>query len=63
MAINFALLGTGRIAEAPLSEALGKANGATLWRVFSRQLESAQDFAQRHGAKAAVNAYDDLGAF
>ena len=62
MAINFALLGTGRIAEAQLSEALRKANGATLWSVFSRELESAQDFAQRHGAKAAVNAYDDLDA-
>jgi len=60
LAINFALLGTGRIADTALSEALKSANGATLWSVFSRDEERAHSFAERHGAQAPVNAYSDL---
>ena len=60
LAINFALLGTGRIADTALSEALKSANGATLWSVLSRDEERAHSFAERHGAQAPVNAYSDL---
>ena len=36
MAINIALLGTGRIADNALAPAIGLANGAQLWSVLSR---------------------------
>ncbi|MEM7408403.1 MAG: Gfo/Idh/MocA family oxidoreductase [Pseudomonadota bacterium] len=62
MAINFALLGTGRIAENALSEALKVANGSRLWSVFSRDLERARKFASSHVAAAPKAAFDDLDA-
>jgi predicted dehydrogenase len=58
--INFAVLGTGRIADNALAEALNVANGATLWSVFSRDASRAQTFAARHRAKAPKPAFDDL---
>ncbi|MBT6274924.1 MAG: Gfo/Idh/MocA family oxidoreductase [Chromatiales bacterium] len=62
MAINFAILGTGRIADNALAPALGRANGARLWSVLSRNKERARSFADSHGAQAPEPAYTDLDA-
>ena len=60
MAINIALLGTGRIADNALAPAIGLANGAQLWSVLSRDKSRAAAFAKRHGAQASNNAFTDL---
>lgn len=60
MAINFAVLGTGRIANNVLATAINDANGASLWSVYSRNQSRAAAFAERHGAAAPEAAYDDL---
>ncbi|NKC11163.1 MAG: hypothetical protein GKR94_02835 [Gammaproteobacteria bacterium] len=62
MAINFAILGTGRVANNALAPALNQANGATLWSVLSRSRERAEAFAHRHGAAGGEKAYTDLAA-
>ena len=60
MTLKIAMLATGRIAENELAPALAAANGAELWSVFSRDLERAMAFAERHNAAAPVAAYTDL---
>ena len=60
MAINIALLGTGRIADNALAPAIGLANGAQLWSVLSRDKSRAAAFAERHGAQASNSAFADL---
>lgn len=62
MAINFALLGTGRIADNALAPAVTQANGARLWSVLSRDAARGAAFAERHGAKSPTPAYTDLDA-
>jgi 1,5-anhydro-D-fructose reductase (1,5-anhydro-D-mannitol-forming) len=61
MAINFALLGTGRIARDELAPALATAEGARLWSVLSRDLGRAREFAHGHRAAAPQPAFTDLG--
>ena len=60
MAINFAVLGTGGIANNVLASAINDANGASLWSAYSRDQSRAAAFAERHGAAAPQAAYDDL---
>lgn len=60
MAINFAMLGTGRIAGNAIAPALNAANGACLWSVLSRDAERARTFAERHGAAAPQAVHTEL---
>lgn len=59
---NFALLGTGKIADRSLAPALAAADGTRLWSVLSRDRARAAEFAARHGAAAAAAAHDSLPA-
>ncbi|MFQ5744621.1 MAG: Gfo/Idh/MocA family protein [Acidobacteriota bacterium] len=59
--LNFAVLGTGRIADTQLAPALSKVEGARLWSVLSRDRERGRAFAERHGAQAPEPAYVELG--
>ena len=58
--LNFAILGTGKIADRSLAPALAASDGARLWSVLSRNRVGAEDFADRHSAAAATPAHDDL---
>jgi 1,5-anhydro-D-fructose reductase (1,5-anhydro-D-mannitol-forming) len=58
--MNFAMLGTGRIADAELAPALAKTDGARLWSVLSRDDQRGRAFAERHGAAAAKPVHTDL---
>ena len=62
MPLKIAMLGTGRIADVELAPALTTKSGACLWSVLSRDVERAQDFATRHGARAPRAAFSDLDA-
>ena len=62
MTLNFAILGTGRIAHNQLAPALSRAEGARLWSVLSRDLDRAKDFATSHQAQSPSPAYSDLYA-
>ncbi len=60
MSVNFALLGTGRIAENQLAPAIAEVEGAELWSVLSRDEERALSLARRHRALAPSPAFTDL---
>ena len=60
MTVNFAMIATGRIADNQLAPAVGAAEGARLWSVFSRDRGRARDFAARHRAASPEPACDDL---
>ncbi len=60
--LNFAILGTGRIAEKSLAPALQATGSARLWSVYSRDATRAQAFAERHRAAASRAAFNDLSA-
>lgn len=62
MSFKFALLGTGRIADAELAPALTASGEAELWSVLSRDRDRAEAFANKHGAQSPGPAYDDLDA-
>jgi 1,5-anhydro-D-fructose reductase (1,5-anhydro-D-mannitol-forming) len=62
MTVNFALLGTGRIAENQLAPAIAEVDGAELWSVFSRDEDRALSLARRHGARAPSPAFTDLAS-
>jgi 1,5-anhydro-D-fructose reductase (1,5-anhydro-D-mannitol-forming) len=58
--LNFAILGTGGIADRSLAPALAATPGARLWSVQSRDEARARSFADRHGAAAPRAAFTDL---
>lgn len=58
--LNFAILGTGRIAEKSLAPALAATGSARLWSVYSRDAARAQAFAERHQAAAPRPTFNDL---
>ncbi len=58
--LNFAMLGTGRIADHQLAPALGSARGVQLWSVLSRDPDRAAGFAERHAAAAPSPGYTRL---
>jgi len=58
--LRVAMLGTGGIANEFLAPALARCNGTKLWSVLSRSRQTAQSFAERHGALAAKPAFDSL---
>ena len=60
MTMNIAILGTGRIADGQLAPALGQVEGARLWSVLSRDAQRGREFAERHGARAAIPVHTDL---
>jgi len=60
MTVNFAMLGTGRIAQNQLAPALTQANRAQLWSVLSRDLNRAKEFAKTYSAQSPSPAYSDL---
>ena len=62
MSLKIAMIATGRIAETQLAPAINQADGAELWSVYSRDLGRAEDFAQRHGARAGTAGFDNLEA-
>lgn len=62
MALNLALLGTGRIANDKLAPALAAVEGVRLWSVLSREEDRAGAFAERHGAAAPEPAHTSLDA-
>lgn len=62
MTLNFAMLGTGRIAHGQLAPAMAQAEGARLWSVLSRDLGRAKKFAETHQAESPSPAYSDLDA-
>ena len=59
--LKLALLGTGRIADKQLAQAITQAKGAQFWSVLSRESERASAFASRHGAASSTPAYTGLG--
>lgn len=63
MSINVGIIGTGRIADMQLAPAMQHVSGCRLWSILSRDEKRAAEFAQRHGAKAPVNAHTSLSAF
>lgn len=58
--LNFAILGTGRIADHSLAPALAASSSAQLWSVYSRDATQAQAFAARHKAAAPQAAFNNL---
>ncbi len=60
MALNFAILGTGGIAQGGHGLALQHTTHARLWSVFSRDAGRANSFAQIHRAQAPKPAFDSL---
>jgi predicted dehydrogenase len=63
MTVRIGLIGTGGIAEVALAPAVGKARGAQLWSVLSRDPERGRAFATRHGARAPSPVSTDLATF
>jgi predicted dehydrogenase len=63
MTVRIGIIGTGGIADVALAPAVGKARGAQLWSVLSRDRERGLAFAARHGARAPVPVSTDLAAF
>jgi 1,5-anhydro-D-fructose reductase (1,5-anhydro-D-mannitol-forming) len=59
--LNFAILGTGGIADRSLAPALAATPGAQLWSVQSRDEARARSFAERHCAAAPCAAFSNLG--
>lgn len=57
MAVNFAIIGTGNIAQRALAPAVKNVEGARLWSVLSRDQKRAEEFAKRHGAMSSKPAY------
>lgn len=60
--VRIAMIATGRIAGNALAPAVGRAAGAELWSVLSRDAGRARDFAERHGAASPQPACTDLDA-
>ncbi|MEF8837707.1 MAG: Gfo/Idh/MocA family oxidoreductase [Candidatus Bipolaricaulota bacterium] len=61
MTINFGLIGPGNIADRTLAPAISEVEGVRLWRVTSRRVERAKEFAAKHDAGADNPAHDDYG--
>jgi predicted dehydrogenase len=62
MALNVAMIGTGRIASMKLLPALQNATGAELWSVLSRDAGRATEIANQFGAKSPTPGYDNIDA-
>ena len=60
MNVNFAILGTGSIADDQHAPSLRLAKGGQLWSVLSREMRKAENFAKRHQAKSSHPAHTDL---
>ncbi len=63
MPINFAIIGTGKIARRSLAPALNEINEASFWSVLSRSQKRAESFASQYGALSsnpAYSSYSDL---
>ena len=61
MKINFAVIGTSKITETFL-EAAGKVAEFRLRGVYSRSMEKAEVFAQKHGAELFFDDFHELAA-
>ena len=60
MAFGWGIVSTGMHPENKIAPAINAASGAELVAVYSRDQGRANDFASRHGAKAAYSSLDDL---
>lgn len=60
MAIGWAIVSTGRHPDAKLAPGVKTARDTRLVAIYSRDRERAEAFAQRHGALAAYDSYEDL---
>lgn len=61
--IRVGLIGPGSIADERLIPALSTIEGAVFWSVLGRDQGKAEQFAEKHGAKAPQAAFSDLGTF
>src|SRR3954469_6894458 len=59
MTCRWAFIGTGRVSR-QMADAVGRAEGAQLHGVLSRRPETAQTFAQDHGAAATYTSLEAL---
>ena len=60
MTMNFAMLGTGRIADQHLAPAITEVEGARLWSVLSRDIGRGREFAERHHAESVNAVHTEL---
>ena len=60
MTIGWAIVSTGRYPDVTVAPALKLAQGAELAAVYSRNRQTGEEFARKHGAAAAYDSLDDL---
>lgn len=60
MTIGWAIVSTGRYPDVTVAPALKLAQGAELAAVYSRNRQTGEEFAGKHGAAAAYDSLDDL---
>jgi predicted dehydrogenase len=62
MALGWALISTGKHADALIAPAIGLAEGTQFVAVYSREQERAEAFASKHGAQVAYTLLEALVA-
>ncbi len=60
MALGWGIVSTGQHPDNKIAPAIAAAEGSELTAVYSRDRGRAEDFAQRHGARAAYDSLDDM---
>ena len=60
MAFGWGIVSLGRHPNNKMAPAINAARDTTLAAVYSRDIEQAREFAQRHGAGAAYDSYEDF---
>ena len=60
MTVSWGILGAGKIAESQMAPAIAAAPGHELVAVMRRELDAAQRFADRHGARRAYDSVEAL---
>ena len=60
MTVSWGILGAGKIAESQMAPAIAAAPGHELVAVMRRELDAAQQFADRHGAQRAYDNAEEL---
>lgn len=60
MALGWAIIGAGMHPDLKVAPAMGQAQGSHLVAVYSRSLERAQTFAEKHDARAAYDSVDEM---